>query len=68
MLQFSIYTKHCASKENAEVHIKRIQNLVPKKGHVSILTITDKQYSTIYNVVGQAFRPMENVPQQLELF
>jgi CRISPR-associated protein Cas2 len=34
MFQFSIYLRHCPSRENAEVHIKRVKNMLPEKGHV----------------------------------
>lgn len=44
MFQFSIYVRHCASKENKDVHVKRIKNILPEKGHVGILSITDKQF------------------------
>ena len=36
MFQFSIYVRHCASMDNAQVHIKRVQSLLPDKGHVGI--------------------------------
>lgn len=29
MFQFSIYLRHCASMENANVHIKRVKNYLP---------------------------------------
>ena len=35
MFQFSIYVRHCASIENAEVHIKRVRNFLPKFGKVA---------------------------------
>ena len=44
MFQFSIYVRHCPSRENADVHIKRVKRILPEKGHVGILTITDKQF------------------------
>src|ERR1035437_5240727 len=44
MFQFSIYLRHCASMENADVHIKRVQKILPDKGHIGIMTITDKQF------------------------
>lgn len=68
MFQFSIYLRHCASAENAEVHIKRVKQGLPEKGHVVIMTITDKQFGMIE--VFQGRKPSEpvNVPQQLELF
>ena len=52
MMQFSVYIRHCASKESAEVHISRIRNNIPEKGQVSILTVTDKQYGEILNYWG----------------
>ena len=30
MFQFSIYVRHCASVENAEVHIKRVKSFLPE--------------------------------------
>jgi CRISPR-associated protein Cas2 len=44
MFQFSIYVRHCASMENADVHIKRVQSFLPKYGKVGIMCITDKQF------------------------
>ena len=29
MFQFSIYVRHCASMENAEVHMKRVNSFLP---------------------------------------
>lgn len=68
MFQFSIYIRHCSSKENAEVHIKRVKRILPEHGHVGILCITDKQFGDMEIFYGT--KPVEplNVPQQLELF
>jgi CRISPR-associated protein Cas2 len=44
MFQFSTYLRHCPSRENAEVHVKRVKSKLPPKGHVGILTVTDKQF------------------------
>lgn len=30
LFQFSMYIRHCPSRENAEVHIKRVKNILPK--------------------------------------
>lgn len=43
MFQFSIYMRHCPSTENADVHIRRVKDLLPPYGQVGILSITDKQ-------------------------
>lgn len=68
MFQFSIYMRHCASRENAEVHIKRVQRNLPPKGHVGILTVTDKQFGTMEIFYGGVPKEKAPMPQQLELF
>ena len=68
MMQYSVYVRHCASKENADVHIKRVKMMIPGKGQVSILEITDKQYGTIFNFWGKKSPPKQPVGVQLELF
>ena len=68
MFQFSIYMRFCASRENAEVHIKRSKNALPKKGKVGIMQITDKQFGMIELFHGQKEVESETPSQQLELF
>lgn len=68
MFQFSIYLRHCASAENAEVHIKRVKSILPEKGHVGIMTITDKQFGMMEIFRGKEAAEPVDVPQQLELF
>lgn len=52
MMQFSVYIRHCASGESADVHEKRINQIVPPLGKISILRITDKQFGSIINFWG----------------
>ncbi len=68
MMQFSVYIRHCASRESIDVHIKRVKKFIPDKGQVSILSITDKQYGNIVNYWGNKMEDMPSVPLQLELF
>jgi CRISPR-associated protein Cas2 len=68
MFQFSIYVRHCPSRENADVHIKRVKRILPEKGHVGILTITDKQFGSMEIFYGQKIADTPDTPQQLELF
>lgn len=68
MFQFSIYLRHCPSRENADVHIKRVKNLLPEKGHVGILAITDKQFAGMELFYGTQETSLPGTPQQLELF
>ena len=68
MFQFSIYMRHCASRENADVHIKRVKSILPPLGNVGILQITDKQFGEIELFRSQKEAQRPNMPQQLELF
>ncbi|CAA0190569.1 CRISPR-associated endoribonuclease Cas2 [Tenacibaculum maritimum] len=68
MMQFSIYIRHCASSERADVHEKRIQSVLPPYGRISILRITDKQYGNMMNFWGNAQEASPPPVLQLELF
>lgn len=68
MFQFSIYTRFCASRENASVHIKRTKKNLPKKGKVAIMQVTDKQFGMIELYISQKESQPEPPSQQLELF
>lgn len=68
MFQFSIYIRHCNSRENAEVHIKRVKMSLPPEGHVGILCITDKQFGQMDIFFGRKRQTANPPTQQLELF
>lgn len=68
MFQFSIYVRHCGSKENMEVHKKRVKSFLPEAGKVGILAITDKQFGDIDLFFGKNPKSPNAPGQQLELF
>jgi len=68
MFQFSMYVRHSASSENAEVHKKRIKRSLPEYGKVGILQITDKQFGQMEIFYGTKIQNTPKVPQQLEMF
>jgi len=68
MFQFSIYLRHCPSRENADVHIKRVKQWLPQEGYVGILTITDKQFGQMELFRGCELIVQDIPTQQLELF
>ena len=68
MFQFSAYLRHCPSRENAETHINRVRKQLPPRGHVGILTITDKQFGMMQIFYGKTEKEKPPIPQQLELF
>ncbi|MFI3321934.1 MAG: CRISPR-associated endonuclease Cas2 [Rikenellaceae bacterium] len=68
MFQFSIYIRHCSSKENADVHVRRVKKILPEYGNVGIITITDKQFSTMELFNGKKSVEDLEPTLQLELF
>ncbi len=68
MFQFSIYVRHCASQQNAEVHIKRVKAILPEYGQVGVMCVTDKQFGNIELFSGKKVAVREPEPMQLELF
>lgn len=68
MFQFSMYIRHCPSRENADVHVNRVKKILPARGHIGIIVITDKQFSLMEIFRGKLPETL-NIPiQQLELF
>jgi CRISPR-associated protein Cas2 len=68
MMQYSVYIRHCASDENAEVHEKRVVANLPPDGEVRLVKITDKQYERMRVFWGKMRKPTEQPPRQLEMF
>lgn len=69
MLQFSIYIRHCKSRENAEVHKKRVKSMLPPDGFVIIHMITDKQFGMMETYSSVPQRDDKNDQyEQLTLF
>ncbi len=68
LFQFSIYIRYCASRENANVHIKRVRDNLPKYGKVAIMHITDKQFGDIEFFYSKQEEEPPPIYVQLELF
>lgn len=68
MFQFSIYLRFCASKENAEVHTKRLKNNLPPQGKIGLMQVTDKQFGMMEIFYGKKSVEPDTPNQQLELF
>lgn len=66
MMQYSVYMRHCASDENAAVHIKRVRSALPPDGEIRIIRITDTQFGKIEVYYGKKRKPVEQAPVQLE--
>jgi CRISPR-associated protein Cas2 len=68
MFQFSLYIRHTTSRDNAEVHVKRVKSMLPPKGNVGILMITDKQFGMMEIFRGKERAAAPQTVQQLEMF
>ena len=68
LFQFSMYIRHCPSRENAEVHTNRVKRILPKSGKVAIMNITDKQFANIEIFFSRNKEAPPQTYQQLELF
>lgn len=67
-LQYSVYGRHSASRENAAVHIKRIEHNLPPDGEVRIITVTDKQFERMSVFWGKSRTAPEKPLCQMQLF
>jgi len=47
MIQYSVYIRVCKSSYSANAHIKYIKKIIPLKGEVRILKLTDKVYNSM---------------------
>lgn len=68
MMQFSVYTRHCASYASAEMHTQRLKTMIPDEGLVTAIKVTDKQFGDSVNFCGRKQKTLPTTPLQLELF
>ncbi|MCF8325125.1 MAG: CRISPR-associated endonuclease Cas2 [Leadbetterella sp.] len=68
MMQYSVYFRHCNSRENAEVHKRRVKNNMPVKGNIIVFEITDAQFGRMEFYNGYKRTQSKENPQQLEMF
>lgn len=68
MMQYSVYARVCASREAAEVHIRRVERFLPPDGEVRCLLVTDKQFGLQRIFHGRIRRPPQPTPRQLLIF
>ena len=66
MVQFSVYMKHCAGKEQANAVQQKIKAAVPDYGNVKLLLITDRQFGNIVHLGRHSKRQINT--DQLVLF
>ncbi len=69
MLQFSVYGRVVNGFDDAEKHLKRLQDSLPPAGSVRCLKVTEKQFTKMLILVGDTSLQEKMVTQsQLLLF
>lgn len=68
MMQYSIYVRHCNSRENANVHLNRVKGFLAPKGEIILFFLTDKQYGMMEFFRSRNPANRLETPQQLEMF
>lgn len=52
MIQYSIYTKILANRDAAYKEKENVRKIIPEKGHIRIMIVTEKQYSKMEIIIG----------------
>ena len=68
MIQFSVYARICNGKDRVDKHLQRVQSIIPDKGNVRVIQITDKQYERMKILVGTLKNNEKTKAEQLVLF
>ncbi len=68
MLQFSVYCRVCRGQDIVEREIRRIKQVLPPKGNIRILQVTEKQYGNMQFLVGMPKKEETIGALQLVLF
>ncbi len=69
MLQFSVYGRVVNGFDDAEKHLKRLQDSLPPAGSVRCLKVTEKQFTKMLILVGDTSLQEKVVTQsQMLLF
>ncbi len=68
MIQFSVYCRVCRGYDIVEREIRRIKNVLPPKGNIRILSVTEKQYGNMLFLTGEPKNDEIIAAKQLLLF
>ena len=52
MMQYSIYSKIFPNRDTVRWHMNDLKRNIPPDGSVMLMTVTEKQYQSIQNLVG----------------
>lgn len=69
MMQLSVYVRVCKGIKSANACMDKLPSIIPKKGHIRALMITEKQFDRMRLLLGKP-SPLEKArkPIQMTLF
>jgi CRISPR-associated protein Cas2 len=53
MLQYSIYSRLCPDRDNANTHLERVKNHAPDDGSIRLLMLTEQQFTNMHVITGE---------------
>lgn len=69
MLQYSVYMRICKGVASANSQLDRLNFILPPKGHIRALILTEKQFDNMRLLIGKKSEcEKANKPIQLSLF
>ncbi len=68
MCQFSVYAKYCGTREKLDSIVRLVDENIPEKGKVNILSFTDKQFGKIVFLENRKRKKAKENPDQLLIF
>ena len=68
MLQYSVYARVCNGAERVDKHLKRLQTVLPRKGSIRALQVTEQQYGRMKILLGNKAQNEKKGAEQLLLF
>lgn len=66
-IQYSVYSKIFANRDAAITEKEAIKKVVPEKGNIRILIVTEKQYANIEIIVGGKSNQENKITQEVLL-
>ena len=67
MLQYSIYARYYPSEEASAAERQRVRAMLPKKGQMRLLSVTDRQFGKMEVLVERKRERVEKKPDQMVL-
>ena len=52
MLQYSIYSRLCPDRDNANTHLERVKKHTPHEGSIRMLMLTENQFTNMEVICG----------------